>query len=97
MSHRLENKTYISTGQLLILMFHFLTGNAVTINMDSYMERDTWIIQLVAMILGMVLFRMYCYTAETFPGKPLTTYASELVGHTCGTVMGVLYILFFYF
>nr|WP_302058502.1 endospore germination permease [Paenibacillus sp. MZ03-122A] len=96
-SHRLENKTYISTGQLLILMFHFLTGNAITINMDSYMQRDTWIIQLVAMILGMVLFRMYCYTAETFPGKPLTTYASELVGHTCGTVMGVLYILFFLF
>ncbi|MDN4081710.1 GerAB/ArcD/ProY family transporter [Paenibacillus polymyxa] len=95
MSHRLANKTYISTGQMLILMFHFILGNAVIINMDSEYERNTWIAQTIAMLVGMVLFRMYTYTAERFPGQMLTTYARQLVGNKGGTAIGVLYILFF--
>ncbi|MGQ3477030.1 GerAB/ArcD/ProY family transporter [Paenibacillus sp. TY11] len=68
MSHRLADKTYISTGQMLIPMFHFLLGNAVIINMDNEYERNTWIAQIIAMAVGMLLFRMYTYTAEMFPG-----------------------------
>ncbi|WP_431086204.1 GerAB/ArcD/ProY family transporter [Paenibacillus sp. 8b26] len=97
MSHRREQERHVSTGQIVILMFHFLLGNAVIINMDSEIERDTWIVQLVAIIAGMILFRMYSYTAEMFPGKPLTTYARELIGRTGGTAMGLSYILFFMF
>lgn len=46
MSHRLADKTYISTGQMLILIFHFILGNAVIINMDNEYERNTWIATL---------------------------------------------------
>jgi spore germination protein KB len=76
-------------------MFHFLLGNAVIINLDNEYERDTWIAQLIAMGVGIVLFRMYTYTAEMFPGQTLTTYARKLLGNTSGTAVGILYILFF--
>lgn len=95
MSNGLANKTYISTGQMLILMFHFLLGNAVIINMDNQYDRNTWIVQMIAMAIGIVLFRMYTYTAEMFPGQMLTTYARQLIGKTGGTVIGILYIVFF--
>ncbi len=68
MNHGLGHVRLVSTGQMLILMFHFLLGNAVIINLDNEYERDTWIAQLIAMGVGIVLFRMYTYTAEMFPG-----------------------------
>ncbi|KAF6576126.1 hypothetical protein ACYCS5_12840 [Paenibacillus sp. SEL3] len=46
MSHRLADKKYIGTGQMLILMFHFILGDVVIINMDSEYERNTWIATL---------------------------------------------------
>ncbi|WP_342415859.1 GerAB/ArcD/ProY family transporter [Paenibacillus sp. FSL R10-2782] len=95
MNNGLGHVRLVSTGQILILMFHFLLGNAVIINLDSEVERNTWIVQLIAMVAGMMLFRMYTYTAEMFPGQSLTTYARELVGNTGGTVIGMMYILFF--
>ncbi|KJD47587.1 GerAB/ArcD/ProY family transporter [Paenibacillus terrae] len=95
MNHGLGHVRLVSTGQLLILMFHFLLGNAVIINLDNEYERDTWIAQLIAMGVGIVLFRMYTYTAEMFPGQTLTTYVRKLLGNTSGTAVGILYILFF--
>ncbi|AIW42101.1 hypothetical protein MHB54_14935 [Paenibacillus sp. FSL M7-0802] len=46
MRHRLADKTYISTGKMLILMFDFILGNAVIINMDNEYERNAWIATL---------------------------------------------------
>ncbi|WP_311080492.1 hypothetical protein [Paenibacillus polymyxa] len=40
MSHRLADEKYIGTDQMLILMFHFILGNAVIINMDNEYERN---------------------------------------------------------
>ncbi|WP_238807913.1 hypothetical protein [Paenibacillus sp. EKM212P] len=41
MSQRFAKKIYISTGQMHILMFHFILGNSVIINLDNEYERNT--------------------------------------------------------
>lgn len=40
MSHRLADKKHISTDQMLILMFHFILGNAGSFSDDSLAERQ---------------------------------------------------------
>lgn len=58
MSHRLADKTYISTGQMLILMFDFILGNAVII----FTEKKRSLV--VAFLMILCAKRRMCSTAS---------------------------------
>lgn len=88
-------KAKISASQLFILIFLFELGSAQLIPTAIEAKQDEWISILIAMAGGFLLFFMYHQLYQYYPDIPLTDYTKRIVGKGFGSVLSLLYILYF--
>ncbi len=65
----------------------------VPLGLDA--KQDAWIAIIIGMVGGIFIFCMYSYLYNHFPHLLLTGYVRIIFGKYIGTVVGILYILFF--
>lgn len=88
-------KNRISAFQLFSLMTLFQLGTALVVNLGLEARRDAWIAVFLGMGYGLLLFWMLVYLYKLFPDMLPTEYVRILFGKYIGTVIGVMYVVFF--
>lgn len=90
-------KEYISPHQLICLIIGFLLGTAIILSPGiSFGKRDTWISELIAGILGLIIFLMVSYISKKFDYDNIYDLMKFLVGKILSKVM-LVYFLFISF
>ena len=85
----------ISAYQLFTLLVIFIIGTTVIFPLGADAKQAAWISILVGMIGGFPLLIMYNYLNKQFPNMVLTEYCKKIFGTYIGTIIGILYILYF--
>lgn len=80
---------------MFLLLLHFEFGTALVVNPAKNAGRDSWIAMIIGAAGGMILVLCYSGLHRRFPDLNLTGYSKQLLGKILGTVVGVLYLLFF--
>lgn len=88
-------KNELDALQMFLLMLHFEFGTALVVNPARNAGRDSWIAMFIAAAAGMILVLCYSSLHRRFPDLNLTGYSKQLLGKIMGTVVGLLYLLFF--
>ncbi|WP_442596073.1 GerAB/ArcD/ProY family transporter [Neobacillus sp. D3-1R] len=89
-------KENISLWQLFILVFLFLLGSSIVVNIGVKAERDAWIAILIACISGLFLVFNYLQLLKWFPSKNLFEILEECLGKWLGGLLGIIYVTFFF-
>ncbi|MDO7906431.1 GerAB/ArcD/ProY family transporter [Paenibacillus sp. JX-17] len=89
------NRDKVSAGQMLSMMMLFEMGTALVVNIGIEARKDAWISIFIAMVGGAMLFFGYGTLAKWYPRDPLTVYARILLGRFLGTMVGVMYLIYF--
>ena len=85
----------ITSLQLFCLIILFELGTAIMVPLGLDAKQDAWIAIIIGMVGGILIFYIYSYLYNNFPDLPLTGYTRVVFGKYIGTVVGILYILFF--
>jgi spore germination protein KB len=85
----------ITSFQLFSLIILFELGTAIMVPLGLDAKQDAWIAIMIGMVGGILIFCMYSYLYNHFPHLLLTGYVRIIFGKYIGTVVGILYILFF--
>ncbi|MCK2005632.1 spore germination protein [[Brevibacterium] frigoritolerans] len=85
----------ISSYQLFTLIVIFVIGTTVIFPLASDAKQAAWISILLGMFLGLPLLIIYGYLNRQYPDLLLTEYCKKILGKYIGTIIGILYILFF--
>lgn len=85
----------INSFQLFCLIILFELGTAMMVPLGLDAKQDAWIAIIIGMVGGIFIFCMYSYLYNHFPHLLLTGYVRIIFGKYIGTVVGILYILFF--
>jgi spore germination protein KB len=88
-------KAKISAIQLFALMFMFEMGTAVVISYGIGAKKDAWLATLLGMCGGIIVFFIYYFLFRQYPNLPFTGYARKIFGKYPGSIIGLLYIIFF--
>ncbi|HYK75251.1 MAG TPA: endospore germination permease [Pseudoneobacillus sp.] len=89
-------KENISLWQLFILVFLYLLGSSIVVNIGVKAGRDAWIAILIACISGLFLVFVYLQLLKWFPTKNLFEILDECFGKWLGCFLGIIYISFFF-
>ncbi|ALC82297.1 MULTISPECIES: GerAB/ArcD/ProY family transporter [Bacillus] len=90
-------KSKISVIQLFALMFMFNMGTSLIVAYGIVARKDAWLAILLGMCGGMILFSIYYYLFRQYPNLPLTGYARKILGKYLGWIVGLVYIVYFYY
>jgi spore germination protein KB len=88
-------KAKISVIQLFSLMFMFNMGTSVVVSYGVEAKKDAWLAILLGMSFGIILFFIYYCLFRKYPNLPLTGYARKIFGNYLGSIIGLLYIMYF--
>ncbi|MGX6441693.1 GerAB/ArcD/ProY family transporter [Neobacillus sp. K501] len=88
-------KAKINASQLFVLIVLFEMGSAILIGLGSSAKQDAWISILIGLGFGILLFHIYYRLYVYYPDLPLTSYLQKILGKTVGSIIGVLYIIYF--
>ncbi|MED3652224.1 GerAB/ArcD/ProY family transporter [Heyndrickxia sporothermodurans] len=88
-------KVKITPIQLFVLYVLFEHGSALVISLGTDAKQDAWLSILIGMLGGLFLYYIYYRLYQFYPGKPLTSYAQEIIGSFFGKLVAFLYILYF--
>lgn len=87
-------KAKITPYQLFALVLLFELGSALLVAVGIEAKQDAWIVTLIGMIGGMILFliyyKMYCYYPDMLP----TEYVQMVIGKWPGRAVAFLYMLY---
>ncbi|MNW42517.1 Spore germination protein YndE [compost metagenome] len=87
--------TKIKPMQFFSLLVLFQLGTALVVNLGIQSGRDAWIAILAGMLIGLVLFAVYCILYKLFPNMLPTSYSKVLLGKYVGTFINIAYVVFF--
>lgn len=87
--------TKIKSMQFFALLVLFQLGTALVVNLGSQAGRDAWLSILIGMLIGLLLFAVYCMLYKLFPDMLPTSYSKLLLGKYLGTLISIAYIIFF--
>ncbi|MFC7784132.1 endospore germination permease [Rossellomorea sp. GCM10028870] len=87
----------INSIQLFVLIFLFELGSSIIVGLGFDANQDAWLVILLAMIGGIILFLLYEYLFKQYPNLPLTEYVEKIVGKYPGKVIAFMYILYFFY
>jgi spore germination protein KB len=90
-------KAKISAIQLFALMFMFNMGTAVVVSYGIQAHKDAWIAILLGVFCGVILFFIYYRLYCQYSDLPITGYARKILGKYVGSVIGCLYIVYFFY
>ncbi|CAH0347245.1 endospore germination permease [Bacillus sp. CECT 9360] len=88
-------KEKISYFQFFCLIVLFEIGSAVMFSTAAKAKQDAWLVILIAMVLGILLFWMYMLIRLAFPKLPLTGYVQLVFGKFLGRLIGFAYVIYF--
>lgn len=88
-------KAKISAYQLFVLMVLFEIGTAQLFPLGKDAKQDAWIVTLLAMVGGCVLYFIYYALYKYYPDKQLTEFIEDILGKFFGKIVAFLYILYF--
>jgi len=91
------DKEKIGNGQLFALIFLFGMGSSVVIPVGLVPQKENWISIIIASFGGILLFYLYYYLSQQYPGLSLSGYAQKILGKYAGRFVSFLYVLFFIF
>ncbi|GLX70476.1 GerAB/ArcD/ProY family transporter [Paenibacillus glycanilyticus] len=84
-----------SPYQLFVLIFLFLEGTAILMNVGFDLGRDAWLATLVCTFFGMFLVWWYISLIRHSKQKTIYDVFKLALGKVGGTLLGVLYITYF--
>ncbi|MGM0879100.1 MAG: GerAB/ArcD/ProY family transporter [Bacillota bacterium] len=85
----------ITSFQLFCLIILFELGTAIMVPLGVDAKQDAWIAILIGMVGGTLIFCIYSYLYNHFPHLLLTGYVRIILGKYIGSIIGIIYILFF--
>ncbi|MFI8496304.1 GerAB/ArcD/ProY family transporter [Peribacillus butanolivorans] len=88
-------KAKISGYQLFVLIFLFEIGSALLVPLAGEAKQGAWLVILIAMIGGFLLFFVYYGLFQYYPDQLLTEYVRHIMGNFLGRIVAFLYILYF--
>lgn len=88
-------KAKINGSQLFVLVVLFEMGSAILFGLGANANQDAWIVILLGMAAGVLLFLIYYRLYIFYPDLPFTSYIQRLLGKWLGRFIGVLYIIYF--
>ncbi|MCP1493611.1 spore germination protein KB [Peribacillus frigoritolerans] len=88
-------KAKISAYQLFVLIFLFEMGSALLVPLAGEAKQAAWLVILIAMIGGFLLFFIYYGLFQYYPEQLLTEFVKNILGNFLGRIVAFLYILYF--
>lgn len=88
-------KAKISGYQLFVLIFLFEMGSAILVPLAGEAKQAAWLVILIAMVGGFLLFFIHYSLSQYYPDQLLTEYIRLLLGNFLGRIVAFLYILYF--
>jgi spore germination protein KB len=88
-------KIKISSFQLFTLVYLFELGSAILVGIGSSVKQDAWIVILIGLMSGLLMFLIYHRLFLYYPDLPLTSYVQKLTGKFIGQILGFIYIIYF--
>ncbi len=90
-------KAQISSTQLVFLIILFELGSTIIVGMGFEAKQDAWVVILLAMLGGIVLYLIYTHLHKKYPKAHITTYSSYLLGKYLGYIVAWAYIFYFFY
>jgi len=90
-------KVKISPFQFFSILVLFQFGTTLVVNLGLEAGRDAWIAVLIGMVIGMLVFSLNAYLYTAFPDKQPVEYYRLLLGKYVGSLVGLVYAVFFMF
>lgn len=88
-------KQQIKSNQLLMLMILFVFGSTLIVGMSFEVGQDSWIVTLISMLGGLLLYIIYSFLHKMYPDEPLTSYSILMLGRGLGYIISIGYISYF--
>ncbi|MEW9700530.1 GerAB/ArcD/ProY family transporter [Paenibacillus sp. SI8] len=88
-------KVKISSFQFFSLLVLFELGTAIVVPLGISSKQDSWLAILLGLVGGIALFMLYGLLFRMHPDSALLDYAKIIFGKWIGTLLGLLYIIFF--
>ncbi|MEW9698578.1 endospore germination permease [Paenibacillus sp. SI8] len=93
----MKTKEQISSSQMAILFFSFITGSSI-VNIPGpligYAKNGAWVSLLLSMCAGMFLLSCILYLYQKFPDLTFIEYSRTLVGNVATMLLAVPFISF---
>jgi len=86
---------FISDNQLFAIMLTFIIGNSTIYPIGIEAKQDAWIAVLLALLMGIILIKVYLQIQASFPDKNLIEIIEVLLGRFISTPLGLLYTCYF--
>ncbi|MEH7170048.1 GerAB/ArcD/ProY family transporter, partial [Priestia megaterium] len=77
-------KIKIDGFQLFCMMFIFILGSTLLLDIGKAARQDAWIVPLLATIFGCLLYLVYISLYKKYPNMPLTGYIIKIWGKYVG-------------
>lgn len=90
-------KGKISSFQLFSLVVSFIFGSSAIFETINLAGRDTWLSEIIGIMIGVCGVIIITYLAGKFPGLNLAEYSEKLFGRVLGTIINILYAFYFLF
>jgi spore germination protein KB len=85
----------ISSFQLFALIYLFEVGSAILVGIGSSAKQDAWIVILLGLISGLLMFLIYHRLFLYYPNLLLTSYVQIIAGKFIGRFISFIYIIYF--
>ena len=85
----------ISGFQFVTLAFWYTVGTSTLLLPANYGRQDTWLSILIAAAAALLALVVWFSLGGRFPGKTPFGYAKDIFGPVFGTLIGVVYLLYF--
>ncbi|WP_416826305.1 GerAB/ArcD/ProY family transporter [Ectobacillus polymachus] len=88
-------KTKVTSEQLFAMMTLFELGSSLVVGLGMEAKKDAWLAILLGWAGGMMIYFIYGSLFRHYPDLPLTGYLQKILGKYIGTILGLIYILYF--
>ncbi|MBO0998507.1 GerAB/ArcD/ProY family transporter [Bacillus sp. SD075] len=88
-------KIKIDGFQLFCMMVIFMFGSNILLDIGKGAKQDVWIVTLLSMLFGCLLYFVYISLYKKYPDLPMTGYIREIWGKYIGGIFSFCYVIYF--
>lgn len=91
-------KECISDRQLVGIIIGFLLGTSIILELGiNFAQRDTWIAEVLSLLIGLTIFFMLSYIVSKFPGRDVGEIIENLFGSKIAKLIMLIFISYSFF